>query len=131
MLCGISLFCIVYCISGIVCERKPSHFVDCQCLREKTFAIHLVIQLCIISFWKEITQENVHKSTKIRKIHEQFLSQMIPDIQYSGQYSGVLLTPQLGLGHQLYFRMLYCCKQWWMSMMSAYDSDFLLTVNQI
>ena len=65
------------CIKGIVCERKFSWYVDCHSVHEKTFA-YLVIQLCI--FWKEITQENVHKCTEICEIHKLFLSQTIPDI---------------------------------------------------
>ena len=47
-------------------------------VHEKTFT-NLLTQLFIISFWKEIIQENVCECTKICKIRKHFLSHMIPN----------------------------------------------------
>ena len=64
-----------YRILGIVCKRKLSRYVDCR--KRSQFSY-----VAIISFRKEIIQENIHECPKIIEICEHFLLQMIPDIQY-------------------------------------------------
>ena len=48
---------------------------------------NLAIQLCIISFWKEIIQENVCECTKICEIRKRFPLQTIPDTKAEVWYT--------------------------------------------
>ena len=60
---------MIYRISGIVCERKPSQYVSYHSDREKMFA-----NLDSEEILEEILQENVRECTKTHEIRKHFLS---------------------------------------------------------
>ena len=81
----------IFNLSAIACKQYASHitwawhtsylqnFQRHKALLAFFVNLNVSCTVCIIYFWKETIQENVCEWTKIYKIHEHFLSWMIPN----------------------------------------------------